>query len=69
MSYAIIKLIVFFVCFGISFYAWSAIQFEKIMKVRQPGKLIVMLFLLSLIMGYLSAQAILELTIMNGLGM
>ena len=69
MSYASIKLIVFFVCFGISFYACSAIQFEKIMKVRQPGKVIVMLFLLSLIMGYLSAQAILELTIMNGLGM
>lgn len=69
MSYSILKLLLFFVSFGLSFYACSAIQFEKIMKVRQPQKVVLMLFLLSLIMGYLATQAILELTIMNGIGM
>lgn len=69
MSYSILKLLLFFVSFGVSFYACSSLQFEKFMKVGQPQKVVLMLFLLSMIMGYLLTQAILELTIMNGIGM
>ncbi len=56
------------VCFGVSFYACSAIEFQKFMKVREPRKVVVLLFLLSLSLAYVASQAILELTIYNGFG-
>lgn len=68
MTYAVLKFCVFLVCFGASFYALSAVRFDKLMKVYQPRKAIVMLFLLSLALAYLCTQAILELTIYNGFG-
>jgi uncharacterized membrane protein YwzB len=66
MIASLINYIVFFACFGLSFYALSVIKFEDFCKVKQPGKVTLLMFLLSL--AYLSSQAILSLTIYNGLG-
>lgn len=66
MSYPIISYLLFLACFAASFYALSNVQFEKFCKVQNPVKIYVLLFLLSLIMGYLATQAILSLTILNG---
>lgn len=68
MWYSILRYILFFTLFGISFYAISAIQFDKFCQVRQPMKVTILMFLLSLILAYLSSQAILELTVFNGFG-
>ena len=66
MTYSVIQYLVFIACFGLSFYAISSIQFEKICSVKNPKKVQILMFLLSLIMAYLSCQAILQLTILNG---
>ena len=62
-----IQLLLFFMMFGISFYALSCVKFDKFCKVNPPARVYVLLFLLSLILGYLSRQAILTLTVFNGL--
>jgi uncharacterized membrane protein YwzB len=66
MVYSILQYVLFLVCFGASFYALSNVQFEKFCKVSDPKKIYVLLFLRSLIMGYLASQAILSLTVFNG---
>ena len=66
MSYSVIQYLVFVACFGLSFYAISSIQFEKICSVKNPKKVQILMFLISLIIAYLSSQAILQLTILNG---
>lgn len=68
MAYSILKYLLFVVCFGASFYAISSIQFDKICNVRQPRRVIVLMFILSFVLAYLATQAILDLTIYNGLG-
>ena len=68
MVYSILQYIVFLVCFVLSLWACSAIQFDKFCKVSQPGKVILLLFLISLVMAYLATQAIFMLTIYNGFG-
>ncbi|MBP3871936.1 MAG: DUF1146 domain-containing protein [Faecalicoccus sp.] len=67
MTVSIIQLLVFAVCFALSFWAISAVQFDKFCNVRQPAKVMLLMFLLSLVLGYLSSQAIFALTIFNGL--
>ncbi|MCF0245940.1 MAG: DUF1146 domain-containing protein [Ileibacterium sp.] len=62
-----IQLLLFFMMFGISFYALSCVKFDKFCKVNPPARVYVLLFLFSLILGYLSSQAILTLTVFNGL--
>lgn len=66
MVYSILQYALFLACFAASFYALSNVQFEKFCRVQQPGKIYVLLFLLSLIMAYLASQAILSLTVFNG---
>lgn len=66
MVVSVIQYFVFFVCFGLSFYAISSIQFDKVCSVKNPKKVQVLMFLLSLVLAYLSSQAILQLTIYNG---
>ncbi|MDD7282195.1 DUF1146 family protein [Floccifex sp.] len=68
MIYSLVKYIVFVLCFIVSVYACSSIQFEKICKVQKSGKVITLMFLLSFVLAYLSTQAILDLTIFNGFG-
>ena len=68
MVYSLLQYIIFFVCFVLSLWALSSIQFDKICKVNQPGKVILLMFLLALIMAYLASQAIFQLTIFNGFG-
>ena len=48
------------------FFAISSIQFEKICSVKNPKKVQILMFLLSLCLAYVSSQAILQLTIYNG---
>lgn len=62
-----VELLVFFAFFMLSFYAISCIRFEKICKVSNPAKVHLLMFLLSLVMAYLSARAVLSLSLYNGL--
>ena len=66
MSFAFVQYLVFFVCFGLSFYAISSVQFDKFCSVKNPKKVQVLMFLLSLVLAYIASQAILQLTIYNG---
>ncbi|MBQ0064609.1 MAG: DUF1146 domain-containing protein [Firmicutes bacterium] len=68
MTFSVIQYIVFVGCFAISFYALSAIQFEKFCNVRTPAKVITLMFVLSFVLAYLCTQAILNLTILSGFG-
>lgn len=68
MTYSIVRFVVFLLCFGLSFYALSGVQFDKFVSVRQPAKAVALLFLLSFVLAYLAMQAVLELTIFNGWG-
>ena len=38
MAASVISYLVFFACFGLSFYAISSIQFEKVCSVKNPKK-------------------------------
>ena len=68
MAYSILKYLVFLLCFGVCMYACTGIQFEKFMKVKEPRKVIVLLFILSVVLASLLSQAVLDLTVLNGLG-
>lgn len=65
--YALVKLLCFAVCFFASFYALSAVKFETFCRVNNPGKVKMLLFLLCLVLAYLSSEAIISITYMNGL--
>ncbi len=66
MVASVIQYFVFFACFGLSFYAISSIQFEKVCSVKNPKKVQILMFLSSLALAYITSQAILQLTIYNG---
>ncbi len=68
MAFTVLRYVVFIAMFGFSFYAISAIQFDKICSVKQPSRVIVLMFLLSFIFAYISTEAILSLTIYSGIG-
>lgn len=68
MAYHVVRFFVFLLCFGLSLYALSGVQFDKFVNVKQPNKAVALLFLLSLALAYLTSQALLELTVFNGLG-
>ena len=66
MVASVIQYFVYFACFGLSFYAISSIQFEKVCSVKNPKKVQILMFLSSLALAYITSQAILQLTIYNG---
>lgn len=68
MVYSILKYVLFLACFGVSFYALSAVKFDTFCSVHQPRKVVVLMFLLSLVLGYWVSQAVLDLTLYTGLG-
>ena len=68
MTYAFLRYFVFILCFGLSFYALSGVQFDKFCSVKEPRKAVVLLFLLSFVLAYLASEAVLKLTISNGFG-
>ena len=68
MANSIIEIILFVVCFILSFYALSAVRFEAFCRVKQPSKVTLLMFLCALALAYLCTQAILQLTIYNGVG-
>ncbi|MCI9312394.1 MAG: DUF1146 domain-containing protein [Erysipelotrichaceae bacterium] len=67
MLYAPLQLIIHLLCFAASFYALSAVRFERFCDVRKPVKIQVLLLLLSMGLGYLAAQLLLNVTVFNGL--
>ncbi len=69
MTYSVLRYALFVACFAASFYACSCIRFEVICKTREPVKVYVLLFLLSLVLAYLATEAILSLTVFNGFGL
>lgn len=67
MVTSIIVVSVQLLCFLASFYALSAIRFDRFCDVKKPAKVQLLLLLLSCALGYLCAQFLLALTIYNGL--
>lgn len=67
MSYAILQIGIHLFCIMLSFFALSSIRFELFCDVRQPMKVQTLLMLLSMALGYLVAQLLLNLTVFNGL--
>ncbi len=68
MKFSVLQLVVFFLFFGVSFYALSSVRFEKFCKTDNPQKIYILLFLLSLMFAYLCTEAVLMITVYNGLG-
>lgn len=68
MLVSLVEYIIFFACFGLSFYSLSAVRFERFCSTKAPFKVTLLLFLLSLALAYLTSRAILSLTIYNGFG-
>lgn len=67
MQFFIINVSVHLLCFAASFWALTSIRFEKFCDVSKPGKVQFLLLLLSLALGYLTAQFLLSLSVFNGL--
>lgn len=66
MTVALLQLGTFLACFAASFYCLSALKFETFYRHPDRQRSVVLLFLLSLSLAWLSSQAILSLTIYNG---
>lgn len=62
MQYFLIQLSVHIICFMLSFWALSCVHFELFVDVRKPGKVQMLLLLLSLGLGYLCAQFLLSIS-------
>ena len=67
MEFSFLQIIVHLLCAAASFYALSAIKFERFCDVRKPMKVQFLLLLVSLALGYLVAQFLFALTIYNGM--
>lgn len=67
MTYAVLQICIHLFCFASSFYALSAVRFEKFCDVKKPMKVQALLILAAMGMGYLAAQLLLTLTVFNGL--
>ncbi|WP_283651051.1 DUF1146 domain-containing protein [Ileibacterium valens] len=68
MNVSILQMAAFFLFFGVSFYAFSCVKFEKFCKTNNAQQIYILLFILSLVSAYLCTQAFLMLTVYNGLG-
>lgn len=66
MSYGILQIGIHLFCVAMSFYALSAVRFDRFCDVRQPMKVQALLILFSMALGYLVAQLLLTLTVFNG---
>ena len=44
MANSIVEIILYIVCFVLSFYAISAVQFDKFCRVKQPAKVTLLMF-------------------------
>lgn len=63
--YTVMKWIVYLLTFGISMYATSSIQFDKICHIREPRKVQVLWLFVSIGLAYVVAEFIFALTIYN----
>lgn len=64
MQYYLISLTVHIVGFIFSFWALSAVKFEIFTNIKSPGKVQMLLLLLSLGLGYLVAQFLLTISML-----
>lgn len=62
MQYYLVQLSVHILCFILSFWALSSVRFENFTDVKKPGKVQMLLLLLSLGLGYLCAQFLLAIS-------
>ena len=67
MQYFIVNVAVHLLCFMLSFWALSGVRFDRFCDVTKPGKAQLLLLLLSLGLGYLTAQFLLAISIFSGL--
>lgn len=63
MSYSIVNIVVYLLCFIASFWGISSIKFENICYVDKPGKVQLLMFLLAMGLAYLVGTFLLKLTI------
>ena len=62
MAYYYVRLSVYVMCFMLSLWALSNIQFQKFTNVRKPGKTQLLLLLCAMALAYLSGQFLLSLS-------
>lgn len=62
MIYFFVRLSVYLICFCLSFWALSNVQFQKFTNVNKPGKTQMLLLLLSMALAYLCGQFLLSLS-------
>lgn len=67
MTYFIVKISIYIICFVASFYAISCVQFEKFTNVKQPLKVQLLMLLLSFALAYLVATFLMGLSMQNGI--
>lgn len=67
MQYYIVNLTVHIIGFVLSFWALSCVKFETFTNVKTPGKVQMLLLLLSLGLGYLVAQFLLAISTFRGM--
>ncbi|WP_416325397.1 DUF1146 family protein [[Eubacterium] hominis] len=62
MVYFFVRFVVYMLCFILSFWALSNVQFQKFTNVSKPGKTQLLLLLLSMALAYLCGQFLLSLS-------
>lgn len=67
MQFYFLNLTVHIISFVLSFWALSSVRFEDFTNVKTPGKVQMLLLLLSLGLGYLVAQFLLAISTLHGL--
>lgn len=62
MVYFFVRISVYIICFILSLWALSNVQFQKFTNVHKPGKTQMLLLLLSMALAYLVGQFLLSLS-------
>lgn len=67
MQYMLLNITVHILSFTLSFWALSCVQFDKFTNISKPGKVQMLLLLLSLGLGYVVAQFLLSISVFSGM--
>lgn len=64
MEYKILSIVVYLFSFTLAFLGLSSVQFEKFCNVKKPVQVQILLFALSMALGYLISQFLMQLIMM-----
>ncbi len=64
MEYKILSIVVYLFSFTLAFLGLSSVQFEKFCNVKKPVQVQILLFALSMALGYLISQFLMQFIMM-----